>query len=385
MNIEEMNIDQIEERLSQIETEKEAPEANFEALTEEVRQLKEQKENLIAEAEKRQKELNEIAQGEVETVLKEKVEEERKTMTNMEIRNSAEYISAYANYIKTGKDEECRALLSENGSGKVPVPELVDDVIKTAWDREDITRLVKKTYLKGNLKVGFELSATGAVVHTEGAAAPDEEVLVLGITELVPQSIKKWITISDEVLDLSADEFLRYIYDELTYQIAKKAADAIIADIEACGTVSTNSGTTHQCGIPKVAESSIAVGTVAKAVAQLSDQAANPVVIMNKATWANFKQAQYSASYPVDPFEGLPVIFNNTIKAFAVATTGETFAIVGDLGYGAQMNMPNGDDITFKFDENTLAERDLVKIVGRKYVGHDVVAPGAFVKIVVAE
>lgn len=106
---------------------------------------------------------------------------------------------------------------------------------------------------------------------------------------------------------------------------------------------------------------------------------------MNKATWANFKQAQYSASYPVDPFEGLPVIFNNTIKAFAVATTGETFAIVGDLGYGAQMNMPNGDDITFKFDENTLAERDLVKIVGRKYVGHDVVAPGAFVKIVVAE
>ncbi len=385
MNIEEMNIDAIEARLSEIETEKEAPEANFEALTEEVRQLKEQKDKLIAEAEQRQKELNEIAQGEVETVLKEKVEEERKTMTNMEIRNSAEYISAYANYIKTGKDEECRALLSENGSGKVPVPELVDDVIKTAWDREDITRLVKKTYLKGNLKVGFELSATGAVVHTEGAAAPDEEVLVLGITELVPQSIKKWITISDEVLDLSAEAFLRYIYDELTYQIAKKAADALIADIEACGTVSTNSGTQHQCGVPKIAESTIAVGTIANALSQLSDQASNPVIMMNRSTYASFKQAQYAASWPVDVFEGLPVVFNNTIKAFAVATTGETFVIVGDLGYGAQMNMPNGDDITFKYDENSLAEKDLVKIVGRKYVGHDVVAPGAFVKVVMAE
>lgn len=385
MNIEEMNIDQIEERISQIETEKEAPEANFEALTEEVRQLKEQKDNIIAEAEKRQKELNEIAQGEVETVLKEKVEEERKTMTNKEIRNSAEYISAYANYIKTGKDEECRALLSENGSGKVPVPELVDDVIKTAWDREDITRLVKKTYLKGNLKVGFELSATGAAVHTEGADAPAEETLVLGITELVPQSIKKWITISDEVLDLSAESFLRYIYDELTYQIAKKAADALIADIEACGTVSTNSGTQHQCGVPKIAESTIAVGTIANALSQLSDQAANPVIMMNRSTYASFKQAQYAASWPVDVFEGLPVVFNNTIKAFAVATTGETFVIVGDLGYGAQMNMPNGDDITFKYDENSLAEKDLVKIVGRKYVGHDVVAPGAFVKVVMAE
>lgn len=382
MNIEEMNIDAIEARLSEIETEKEAPEANFEALTEEVRALKEQKDKLIAEAEQRKADLEAIAKDEVKTEVKETFEEERKTMSDIEIRNSAEYISAFANYIKTGKADECRALLSENGSGKVPVPELVDEVVKTAWDREDITRLVKKTYLKGNLKVGFELSATGAAIHTEGANAPSEETLVLGITELVPQSIKKWITISDEVMDLTAESFLRYIYDELTYQIAKKAADALIADIEACGTVSTNNGTTHQVGVPKVTEATIAVGSVAKAIAELSDQASNPVVMINKATWASFKAAQYAASYAVDPFEGLPVVFNNTIKAYTVATTGETYAIIGDLGYGAQMNMPNGDDIEFKFDDLSLAEADLVKIVGRKFVGHDVVAPKAFVKLV---
>lgn len=382
MNIEEMNIDAIEARLSEIETEKEAPEANFEALKEEVRALKEQKDKLIAEAEQRKADLEAIAKDEVKTEVKETFEEERKTMSDIEIRNSAEYISAFANYIKTGKADECRALLSENGSGKVPVPELVDEVVKTAWDREDITRLVKKTYLKGNLKVGFELSATGAAIHTEGANAPSEETLVLGITELVPQSIKKWITISDEVMDLTAESFLRYIYDELTYQIAKKAADALIADIEACGTVSTNNGTTHQVGVPKVTEATIAVGSVAKAIAELSDQASNPVVMINKATWASFKAAQYAASYAVDPFEGLPVVFNNTIKAYTVATTGETYAIIGDLGYGAQMNMPNGDDIEFKFDDLSLAEADLVKIVGRKFVGHDVVAPKAFVKLV---
>lgn len=382
MNIEEMNIDAIEARLSEIETEKEAPEANFEALKEEVRALKEQKDKIIAEAEQRKADLEAIAKDEVKTEVKETFEEERKTMSDIEIRNSAEYISAFANYIKTGKADECRALLSENGSGKVAVPELVDEVIKTAWDREDITRLVKKTYLKGNLKVGFELSATGAAIHTEGADAPSEETLVLGITELVPQSIKKWITISDEVMDLTAESFLRYIYDELTYQIAKKAADALIADIEACGTVSTNNGTTHQVGVPKVTEATIAVGSVAKAIAELSDQASNPVVMINKATWASFKAAQYAASYAVDPFESLPVVFNNTIKAYTVATTGETYAIIGDLGYGAQMNMPNGDDIEFKFDELSLAEKDLVKIVGRKFVGHDVVAPKAFVKLV---
>ena len=37
-----------------------------------------------------------------------------------------------------------------------------------------------------------------------------------------PVSIKKWISISDEVVDLRGEAFLRYIYDEITYRIAKK-------------------------------------------------------------------------------------------------------------------------------------------------------------------
>jgi HK97 family phage major capsid protein len=381
MEIKGMKIEDIEKRMSEIEAEKVNPEADLEALTEEVRALKEQKNKLLADAEARAKELNDIATGKVETETIKTFEEERKDMKEIEVRNTPEYIRAYAEYIKTGEDKECRALLTENGSGKVAVPELVDEIVRTAWERDDITRLVKKTYIKGNLKVGFEVSATGADVHTEGAAAPSEETLVLGITELVPQSIKKWITISDEALDLTGEAFLRYVYDELTYQIAKKAAALLIADIEACGTVSTNSGSSHLCAVPVVSTASIAMATIATALGSLSDDAANPVVVINKGTLAAFKAVQYAQGYGADPFEGLPVVFNSAVKSFATATTGETFAIVGDFGNGAQMNFPNGEDITFKFDELSLAEKDLVKIVGREFVGHDVVAPNSFVKI----
>lgn len=381
MEIKDMRIEDIEKRMSEIEVEKEAPEANLEALAEEVRALKEQKNKLLADAEARDKELDDIATGKVETKTIKTFEEERKDMKEIEVRNTPEYIRAYAEYIKTGEDKECRALLTENGSGKVAVPELVDEIVRTAWERDDITRLVRKTYIKGNLKVGFEVSATGADVHTEGAAAPSEETLVLGITELVPQSIKKWITISDEALDLTGEAFLRYVYDELTYQIAKKAAALLIADIEACGTVSTNSGSSHLCAVPVVSTASIAMATIATALGSLSDDAANPVVVINKGTLAAFKAVQYAQGYGADPFEGLPVVFNSAVKSFATATTGETFAIVGDFGNGAQMNFPNGEDITFKVDELSLAERDLVKIVGREFVGHDVVAPKSFVKI----
>ena len=62
-------------------------------------------------------------------------------------------------------------------------------------------------------------------------------------------------------------------------------------------------------------------------------------------------------------------------------SSGDTFAIVGDLGYGALANFPNGDGIDFKVDEMTLKKQDLVEIMGRQFVGIGVVAPDAFVKI----
>ena len=381
MEIKDMKIEDIEKRMAEIEAEKEAPDANIDALTEEVRSMNERKQELIKAAEERQAALNAIVEGSVETEIKETFEEERKTMTNVEVRKSAEYIDAFANYIKSNDDAECRSLLTENVSGSVPVPELVDEIVRTAWEKDDITKLVKKTFINGNLKIGFEYSATGAAVHTEGQNAPDAETLVLGITELVPVSIKKWITISDEAMDLTGEAFLRYIYDELTYQIAKKAADELIADILACGTVSTTSGSSHLCAVPAIASTNVALGLVASAIGNLSDEAANPVVVMNKQTWAAFKAVQYAGNYAVDPFEGLPVAFSSKLKSFSAATTGEAFAIVGDFGVGAQMNFPNGQEISFKYDDLSLAEADLVKIVGREYVAHDVVAPKAFVRI----
>lgn len=306
--------------------------------------------------------------------------EERKVEKKMNIRSTKEYTEAFAKYVKTGKDTEVRALLTENVSGgTVPVPEFIEARVRTAWDKEGIMALVKKTYLRGNIKVGFEISATGAVVHTEGSAAPTEETLTLGIVSMVPETIKKWITISDEVLDLGSEEFLSYIYDELTYQIAKKAADELVSAIASSPSVSsaTAPGQDQLTAAP-------ALGTVASAVAHLSDEASNPVIIMNKLTYAEFKAAQYAANFAADPFEGMTVLFNNSLPAYTAATASQVWMIVGDLTVGAQANFPNGYDIVFKFDDLSLAEKDLVKIVGREFVALNVVAPRAFCNVIKA-
>lgn len=385
IEIKDMTIEEVEARTSEIKSEIEgADESRMAELKSELDELEERKAELKRIATEARETREAVAEGKVDVEEVKEVITEERSMTNAEVIKSAEYRDAFKKYIMTGKDEECRKLLTENvGTGTVPVPEVVYDIVKNAWEKEGIMALVKKTYIKGNLKVGFEISADGAVIHTEGADAPSEEKLVLGVVNLIPASIKKWITISDEVVDMDSGAFMEYIYDELTYQIAKKAADTLIAKIEACGTVSTNTPSVD-VAVPKVEVSEIGLGTIASAIAELSDVAANPVIMMNKSTWGAFKAVQAAGNYGYDPFEGLTVLFNNTITAYSAATTGVTFAIVGDLGEGAIANFPNGEEITIKYDDLSLAESDLVKLVGRQFAAIGVVAPKAFVKLVKA-
>lgn len=373
MNFAEMTLDAVEARLAEIATEKDNEGADLDALTVETRGLIDRRNELKAEA--RKAELDGVLNGDVasKTVVTFETEE-RGAKTMVETRNTSEYIEQFAEYIKT---EKRGALLTTNANGSVAVPTLVEDIIKTAWDNDGIMSLVKKAELKGNVKIGFEISGTDAVIHTEGTDAPAEETLTLGIVELVPQSIKKWITISDEVMDLRGEAFLRYIYKELAYKIIKKCADVLISKIEAKPSASTAT----EPGVAVVKESAITMGTIANALAELSDEAVNPVIVMNKKSYGAFKAVQYANNYGVDVFEGLKVYFNDTIKPFATASANDTYAIVGDFENGALANMPNGDEVTFKFDENTLAEKDLVKVVAREFVAVDVIAPKHFVKV----
>lgn len=370
---------EIEQRAKEITAALEAPEADLNALEEEARGIAEeisainmQLDELKAEAEKAEETRNAVANGAGET--KEKMEE--RTMTELEIRNSPEYIEAYANYIKTGKDEEVRSLLTENASGAVPVPTLVDDIVRHAWENENILSRIKKTNFVGNVKVAFELSADSAYLHVEGSTAPTEESLTLGIVELKPVNIKKWITISDEMMEATGEGFLRYVYEELAYQVMKKLSYDIVGDI-ADATYTTNQAAA--VGIPKVNKDP-GLNTINEAVNSLSDEAQNIVVILNPLTKTAFQAAYAAGNFAVDPFAGLPVITSGKLPAFSTASANDTYAIVGDLS-AVQANFPAGEGMKLIKDEYSLAEKDLVKLVGRIFCGHDVVAPGRLVRL----
>ena len=362
--IKTLGFEELENRAAQIAAETaEADKEQLEALNAELDAIEERKTALKTEVEERRKAAEAVAAGAGKEVRKGK---EVETMTNKEIRNSREYIEAFAKYIKTGKDAECRALLTEDATdGVVPVPELVESRVRQAWENDKIFSRVSKTFVRGNLKVGFEISATDAVVHEEGTDAPAEEELVLGIVNMVPEYIKKWISVSDKVLAMGAEEFLAYIYDELTYKIIKKAADLVVTAITSAPASSTSSAV----GVAQI-ESEVDAAAIIDAIAELGDEAQDNVFIASGSTIAAVKKAALTANYALDPFQGLEVIQKD----------GVTGAIVGDLS-GVQANLPEGDSVRFIFDEYSLAEADLVKIVGKLLAAIAVVGPKMFAYI----
>ena len=383
MTIEEikaLDIEALNQRVADIKVEMESEDSDIEALSAEVDAIEQRQMELKTAAKEAAEKRAAVAADQMAEVIEERKEEDIK-MTDMEMRNTPEYGKAFVKGLLTDDFTEARALLTENvNGGSVPVPEILENEIKNAWEEAQFLQFAKRTTYKGNVKVGFEVSATGASVHVEGANAPDEETLVWGTVELKAESIKKWITVSDEALEGTTIDTLGEIYKEVAQRIVEKADEIAIGKIIAAPeTTSVANGP----GVPVLEVSAIAADTIVNAVALLSGKAKDLRIVMNRQTKAAFEAVALGLSYGADIYDGLKdrIIFSDALKSFSAASADDTFVIIGDIGYGFQANFPAGNDVKIKVDDLSLAEKDLVKIVGRQYVGMGVVAPKAFVKI----
>ncbi len=370
MEIKNMTVEQIEARKAEIGTliDSENADIDLDALETEVRSINEELETRRAAAAKKVEIREAVAAGAGKTV--EKIKEDRK-MDIKEIRDSKAYIEAFANYVKTGSDKECRALLSDNVTsplvGSVPVPSFVEGIVAEQLRESEIMRRVRKTYSKGNVKVGFELSAPIATVHAEGGDPQTEEALQLGIVTLVPQTLKKWVSISDEALDsMSGEAYLRYIYEEISRKIIKAEEKMVVDAILAAPQTATATAP----AVAKLTITAAAVSDFINARALLTSEASDLVIIATPADYAAYKTLALSAGFAFDPFEGIRVLFSDYA----------TMPIIGDLS-GVLANFPNGDEVQFKYDDATLMTSDLVRVLGRKPVAIGVVGNNFFAKI----
>ena len=380
--IKSFSMEEIETRKAEILKEIDnADSEKLDLLNEELTALEARKGEI--EMETRKADMKAVAEGAGVVVGTAPAKEER---TLESVKASEEYVNAYAEYLKTGDDRECRALMTDLvDGGSVPTPTVIDNYINTAWENARLLSRVRRTSIKGTAKYPFEYSATGAAVHTEGGNAPDEETLVLGTVSIEPSMIKKWITVTDEVIALKGQAFIDYVWDEIEERIYEKADAVLVAAIKAA----PSSASTTAAGVRALTPASIDAFTIFNALATLVNSANQPVAIMNKQTYFNqFMSLKDTTNRPIYDIvsangrptyyiNGVEVIFDNTL-----ATGANAEIIVGDLR-GAIANFPDGEGVKFVNDPYSLAEQDKVKIVGKMYVGIGVVRDGYFCKVTV--
>ena len=361
-----LGFEDLEQRKAAIAIELDEADADqIETLNAELDTIEERTKALNLEIEESRKAAEAVAKGAGVEIETRKGEHE---MTDMEIRNSHEYIEAFAKYVKTGSDKECRALLSDNvNGGVIPVPTFVGEIVAKRLEDSEILRRVRRMNAAGNVKVGFEIDAPAAAAHTEGGDPVTEEALVLGIVNLVPVTYKKWVQVSDEALDsMSGEAYLSYIYDEVARGIIKAEENAVVAAILGAPQTATSTR-------PAVAKTGTAAGNIADFVnarALLSSAAENLVIIASPAQYAQYRALQMAAQYGVDPFDGLEVLFSDAATA----------PIIGDLS-GVMMNLPKGEAIEFKYDDTSLMTSDMVRILGRQPAAIGVVGNKFFAKV----
>lgn len=362
--------------------------SDVEKLEQEARQMDkeievlEETRNTLENQEERMSLMNNVSTDKVEA---------RKTVVEKKANyyDSVEYKSALERAYKTGDATQLRGLLvTEPDSGTMPIPTIMQREIEVAW--EEFGNLVARCNvvgIRGILAVPVEVEADPAVWHDEGEDAPDSEDITFGQILLQPKFIKKIVELTDEVVLLCGDEFLRYIAREMTYRILLLLNQAIVARTDAngkgvIGIVGNANATTES------AELSFNTPNVAMAELRTWD---NVCVVLNKKTFFSqvlgmtdstgrpiYQVMLDNTNRPRYFYAGLPVEFTDAVKDYDTADANDPYMIVGNFK-GYKLNLPYGRQPQLIYDTITRAGEDVEVVTGKLPAAGNITKLGYFV------
>lgn len=218
---EEVNVDEVEEKSNK--------------LIEEKRSIESQLKDLEDAKEKRNKLLNDIAEGRKGTVIKDFNTTEEKG-DERKMSEGKLYRSAWLKTLqgKALTEEEKREYQHTTENSKVLIPtETANKIYSALGERHPIVADVKKLNSGGMFRMirHIGITAGDAKVVAEGQANDDEQNDFVEVI-LGGKKISKHVRISYELMNMAIDAFETYIVDEITKRIEKAMANEIITAIK---------------------------------------------------------------------------------------------------------------------------------------------------------
>lgn len=219
MEINEMNFDEIEKRMSEIKAELENENADIDALDSEVTQLEERKNVLKKSIEQRQALIQKVANGEGVIV------EKRTTETNFnEVEKRAN------EFAKTGRMEK-RAILS---TGKIAKPAAAGGVNGLAEVASDIVDDVNAIELTGNgtWEVGYQKTNAAAADVVDGSDVAGTAA-TFDTVKIAPAEWAVFDTVSKQVKKMTPVNYMGAVETAALSALRAKGSDKIVAAIKA--------------------------------------------------------------------------------------------------------------------------------------------------------
>ena len=393
--------DLVEERKASFES---ADVETRDAMLTEVEDLTKEAESLDAEIKELEEERAKFTEQEERmsmnnTLSKIAIEERKDQIESTDVFNTHEYNQLYADMIRGKADKkEVRSYAQRSGSANlatgtsnVPIPVIMQGFVETAWyEYGKFSRLVSETFEPAILKIPVETSASDASWHTENGDAPNQESISLGQIILQPMMIKKWIALTDELMAMAAEDFLRYVADELVYKVVLALDEAIISRTDGGGLgvigVANNANTESMV-------SAINFNLINQAIANLVTFE-DLTIVMNPETFFNnfmglvdqvgnpiFRIVHDNENRPQYFLSGHRVEFTQALKAYNKCSAQDVYMVVGNFRRGYRLNYPQGRDVITLVDPYTLATEDVVRMIGRLYVAGNVVKPKHFAQV----
>lgn len=219
-------IEEIETRIAEIKEAMTAEDVDLDALNAETDSLIEERKGILADVEKREKEIAEIVSG--ESVIDEKEIVKMEQVREYGI-DSVEYRNAFLNKMRGVElsEVEQRAYSTNNGAIATMTANDIMSVV-----RDSAPLLDKLTVIRTGAQIKYYIEGTvnPAQAHTEnGAITPDADT-VTPIT-LTPAEITKMVQISESVKQMSVDAFEAWVAKVVGEAIARKINALIVTAI----------------------------------------------------------------------------------------------------------------------------------------------------------
>lgn len=253
MEIKEMNLKDIEERLNAIREEIENDDADIEALETEVRNLNGRKEELRTMETRRQEKIMEIRSGMGEVI---RTFEEEKKLNRTFAPDTIEYRDAYLKNLqgKTLNAEERAAI-----SATAVIPTETMNMIVGRLELVPLLSAVDMTYIPGNVTYPVEETVNDASWVAMGTAATDSSDAITSIS-LGAYKLIKTIEITADVAAMAIPAFQNWLVNGLANKIQFAIDKAIL----------TGTGSNQATGILKSGEVTN-TGTYTKAAMKYGD------------------------------------------------------------------------------------------------------------------